>query len=858
MVSFEHPRIFILVATVLVSIAGMFYFCKKKDKPDHIEGGINTNIGQTPVPEENGRENVWYKNEMQLTDIDLTRESLSSKSIAFSEFQKKIFKNVISFEIDIPSEQKYVPGQALCLGGQLYVTNNHNIPTFDVTEMRVITMCAKDGVNSNQTFKICVGDIKRFPEKDLVVLRLRHLPPRRDISSLFMKRTAGIFNGSYVKNDKGAFYSNDVRNIKFMEKHPFNIEIKGKFDTFVGYPRASTNFGDCGMPLLIQSSYGYAIAGIHVATNQLSTTSFALAIDQELVKDLMGQDPFFRVQSGSKDLISAPSVTRELGPLDKKSVFRYIPEGVATVYGSFQGFRGKGKSRVENSPMSYFLSNYGYKIKFFKPEMKSWEPWNIAASKMVAKKADLDTNILDLCVKHYIKDVEDNLIDPENISMCMVLDDFSAINGAQVAYIDKMNRNTSAGNPWKKSKKHFMEACEPQYGMLDPVTVDDEIMERVVEIIARAENLEQTHPNFCAHLKDEPVSLKKAKMKKTRVFTGAPMDYIIVARKYCLGFIRLVQNERLAFEAAPGTIAQSLEWQELFEFIGQFGHDRIVAGDFVGYDTSMVPPEVVAAFKVIYHFSVASGNFEQKDLNVVAVLAMDTAFAMVDYNGDLVMFHGINPSGNPLTVILNSIVNSLRNRYVYYLLNPEHDLNTFRKHVALITYGDDNIMGVSPEAPWFNHTAIVEVYGTINIEYTMADKEAESVPFINIYDADFLKRKWRFCDVLGCHVAPLNEESIEKMLMVWTRSKSIPEEVQAMSVISAAVSEYFFYGRETFERKRDLLMKMVEVLDWKVYVEDSTFPTWGELLERFKRCSKHCKLYPRYFPEEIGDGFVEI
>jgi hypothetical protein len=110
---------------------------------------------------------------------------------------------------------------------------------------------------------------------------------------------------------------------------------------------------------------------------------------------------------------------------------------------------------------------------------------------------------------------------------------------------------------------------------------------------------------------------------------------------------------------------------------------------------------------------------------------------------------------------------------------------------------------------------------------------------------------------LGCHVAPLNEESIEKMLMVWTRSKSIPEEVQAMSVISAAVSEYFFYGREIFEEKRNLLIKMVDTLDWKIYVEDSTFPTWGELLERFKRCSKHCKLYSSYFEEVEGEGFAE-
>jgi len=847
MQSFKHPRVFVLVATILASVVGMLYFSKKEEEPRHTEGGISTNTGNTPEPECNGRENVWYKNEMELTDLDLTRESLSSKSASFADFQKRIFRNVIGFKIDLPDTNMYIPGQALCLGGQVYITNNHNVPEFKSTKMQVIVMNGKDGVNSNQTFKLNDCDVKRYPERDLAVLYLRHLPPRRDISMYFMKRCTGVFNGAYIKNENGLFSSNTVRNVRFLHDHPFNIEIKGKFDTFVGNPKEQTQFGDCGMPLLVTSEYGYAIAGIHVATNHIASTSFALALDSDIITKLKQGNIFCQVQSGAKDFLSSDSAPRAVGPLAKKSVFRYIPEGVATIHGSFTGFRGKGKSRVENTPMSHFLSKKGYKIKYFKPEMKSWEPWNIAASKMVAKKADIDTDILDLCVKHYIQDVENALLDPENVSMCMVLDDFTTINGAQVAYVDKMNRNTSAGNPWKKSKKHFMTACLPQHGMLDPVEVDDEIMKRVVEIIARAEKLEQTHPNFCAHLKDEPVSLKKAKMKKTRVFTGAPMDYIIVARKYCLGFIRLVQNERIAFEAAPGTIAQSLEWQELFQFITKYGEDRVVAGDFVGYDTSMVPPEVVAAFQVIYHFSVQSGNFSQEDLNVIAVLAMDTAFALVDYNGDLVMFHGINPSGNPLTVILNSIVNSLRNRYVYYLLNPEHDLSTFKEHVSLVTYGDDNIMGVSKDAPWFNHTAIVDAYKSINIEYTMADKEAESVPYINIANADFLKRKWRYDSDLGCHVAPLAETSIEKMLMVWTRSKSVPAEVQAMSVISAAVSEYFFYGREVFENKRRMLMDMVNELDWLVYVEESTFPTWDELEERFKKCSKHCRLFPEYY-----------
>jgi hypothetical protein len=87
----------------------------------------------------------------------------------------------------------------------------------------------------------------------------------------------------------------------------------------------------------------------------------------------------------------------------------------------------------------------------------------------------------------------------------------------------------------------------------------------------------------------------------------------------------------------------------------------------------------------------------------------------------------------------------------------------------------------------------------------MADKEAESVPFIHIDNASFLKRTWRKDDDLGCMVAPLDHDSIEKMLMVWNRSKSVTEEAQGISVISTALREYFFYGKETYNDKLIML-----------------------------------------------------
>jgi succinylarginine dihydrolase len=165
-------------------------------------------------------------------------------------------------------------------------------------------------------------------------------------------------------------------------------------------------------------------------------------------------------------------------------------------------------------------------------------------------------------------------------------------------------------------------------------------------------------------------------------------------------------------------------------------------------------------------------------------------------------------------------------------------VKSFQSNVKLITYGDDNAMGIHPRCSWYNHTAIARKYGEIGIEYTMADKEAESVPFISIDDVSFLKRTWRFEEAVNDYVAPLDRDSIAKSLTVWTYSKTVSEPVQGVDVISSAIREYFFHGREIFEEKRTMLMDICDKLNWTPYVKKSTFPSWQELVENWYKVSE--------------------
>jgi len=225
-------------------------------------------------------------------------------------------------------------------------------------------------------------------------------------------------------------------------------------------------------------------------------------------------------------------------------------------------------------------------------------------------------------------------------------------------------------------------------------------------------------------------------------------------------------------------------------------------------------------------------------LLVVFGIAEDTAYAYINCHGDLVMTYGANPSGHPLTVIINSIVNALYLRYCYIKLNPTKECGTFKEKVTLLTYGDDNVMGVSKSIPWFNHTEMVRVLASIGVEYTMADKESVSRPYINISEVAFLKRTWRWDEDVGAYLCPLDEESIHKMLCVNIPSKTISEEAQMLEVMRSAVDEFFYYGRDRFEREVDFLKQVIATYRLTAEYDLKPFPTWEVLRERFWRASE--------------------
>nr|QDH87658.1 MAG: RNA-dependent RNA polymerase [Picornavirales sp.] len=817
---------------------------------------LSDTIGSRPAAEGNQKESVWMKNDYVTSRDDVNPLSIGWNSLEFSQVLSNLDRNCCTFiaRRDVNGSLVRRNNRAVCVGGQIFMTNNHGLPTDCDIDLEVIFSSPKDGVNPNLRMIIRQNMIYRIPEKDLAFIELRNLPPFKNIAALFPnEKLFGKYTGSYVaKDEMGSsvkfpvnIYSSGQQHVESTDSAKFDREYK------VWWAQADrdTVRGDCGSLMVAQTSFGPTILGIHFLGGGNKVVA-ALAITRADVEQGMKHFGEFHVQNGPPAL-EAKGFPRPLIDLHQKASIRYIPDGSAKVYGSFAGMRANHKSRVTKTYICEAMQSRGYSIKTGAPVMRGWEPWNLALKDMVHPTCNIEEDLLDDCVESFTREILERL-PLDKLKNLMILDNDTAVNGAPgVGFIDKMNRNTSMGNPWKKSKKNFMKAMAENDVWQDGVQFTDDVLDRVDDIIGKYQQGIRTKPNFCAHLKDEAVAFRKIAACKTRVFTGAPADWSLVVRKYLLSFVKLVQDNRYVFEAGPGTICQSLEWEEMYEFLTQHGVDNIIAGDYGKFDKKMIAAFILAAFDIIINIHRAAG-WSEEQLRVLSCIAMDTAFPLVDFNGDLIEFFGTNPSGHPLTVIINSLVNALYMRYCYAKCAPIAEttvmrnssrsffqlffgknkdvaatelrqarmelLCTFKDFVSLMTYGDDNVMGVSSLIPWFNHTTIQTVLASIGVEYTMADKESESVPYISIDDVAFLKRRWRWDADVGAMLAPLEHDSIEKMLTMWVASTTVCAPAQAVDVIESALNEYFFYGKDVYEAKRSMMIDIINETQISAFV----------------------------------------
>jgi hypothetical protein len=580
----------------------------------------------------------------------------------------------------------------------------------------------------------------------------------------------------------------------------------GKYDL-----KFNTKVGLCMSPLVAETTSPYFAAfhlgGIEGTPKGCGGTIIRKQIDESLLRLQTLPGVLIGVSSGTFETEKYGVQFFEGSTIHEKSPLRKLPivDGKTPnieIFGSCKG-RVTYFSDVVTSHISKNVEKVcGVPNKWGKPKFRKGDPWRASLEHSCHPSHGFEGDLLTRAVEDYEYPFHGLLNEyhalRENTRPLTRMETVCGIDGKK--FVDKMPPNTSVGYPLSGAKRKYLTYLDPTLfeGFNCPAELDDIFWKEFDKAIEGYRNGERYYPAFKACLKDEPTKLTK---DKVRVFQAAPIVLQMMTRMYFLPIARIFSLFPALSECAVGVNCMGPDWSELGAHMKHFGEDRILAGDYSKYDLRMPAQVMFAAFRIMIDVAILCG-YSDDDVKIMQGIATDICYPVMAYNGDLIQHIGSNPSGQNLTVYINSIVNSLLFRCAFYNLKGLQTKMHFRDICKLMTYGDDVKGSVKKGHDDFNHLYVAKFFAEHDMKFTMPDKESTPTPFMKDCDADFLKRKNVFCPETGFIMGALDEDSIFKSLHSNLKSKANTREKLAADNIDGALREWFNHGRETYEFRR--------------------------------------------------------
>lgn len=801
-------------------------------------------------------ENVWLQ--PVLEELPKCQKGFTSQM----DMSKAVVKQLVHIEI----------GNRFCNG--LFVGSNMLlIPNHERVSVASNMKIRRDGPGklSGLNFDCLVNpeDCIQVGKSDLCLVYVPRSGDRKDLLPFFPETLTNhkIMTKVYRRTPEGEVVTDKTRISRFGNCATADAEFSAGF---VQYSEPTFG-GQCMSVHLYDSPQSY-IAGFHAA-GVTDTTQGAITrcTRQELLnaKEALGERPtvVWATHSGDMDTSSYGKDFTPRPEILAKSPLNYQENAQVAHFGTMPEGAIRPKSQVVISPASAAVTavtgnvrKHGKPANCRKPgvdegnPIKNWAPYQKYITGAGNAYQEFPADVLTWAFNDYIKEIDglcDTSFGKELLSRVRILDDVETISGVDgLRFVDAMKPTTSMGWPVNKSKKGYLVDLEPDTELYPNTMCPRAIDSETLRLAARAREAwlqdQRSYEFFKTCTKDEPTKITK---DKVRCFQASPVSLQFNIRKYYLTMCHFLSMASLTSECAVGINAQGRGWHELNEHMTKFGTDRIVAGDFSAYDQHMSARMTLLANKVFEHIGRRAG-YSADDIKIMRGAATEISYPVMSLNGELIQLYGSNPSGQNLTVYTNSIVNSLYHRCAFRMIYPCYD-GKFSDAVALMTYGDDVKMSVRRDFSDFNHTRIQQVFAQQGIKYTMADKDSESVPFIEHEDADFLKRgsRWepRYCYVdddgetqQGMWIAELDEDSIFKSLHSNLASKTQTQEEVAVQCIEGAMREWWFFGEEVFNARHAEMKQVVSLLGWDNYMSESFWDnfasresTWMENNEVF-------------------------
>ncbi len=756
----------------------------------------------TPVAETEDSKSAWYVPYPPADSrTDMSRCLTGASSQSFIE--NTIRRSTCNLELERKGKSSFHL-RGLAIGGTMILTCAHAFYNYDgnksslrkpvITGGSVIFPSLIEGRSVKSNFTISDKNLYLNIEEDWAIIVVPGMAPRRSLVDYFLEKNhhfstheESLPGGGTVEMCDGAAHLVSPKGVNNFNSwcRRSSVPLTDGFPP--GYMQGSSFFGEASVAsgvgmsgsTLVTSAGGVSILGIQAMSDErdfrlvvstfIGRTQLKDAIrqleDGSLLNQFSSISRDYLVDENMRVPLMTSTPTRS-NPLN----FPGLEEWNFSFMYTLQQVVGSPSSNFAHPPYREFFRERGYICDKEKP-LFDWKSKRHYLTQVSQISSSIDTSrverISNALISHWIKSYG-----PE-LKLLVPLSLADAINGNdKVTWVERLKMDTSAGYPWNKRKLELLEV-------------------RPVPLTQRASGFEYSlpekmHKQFCTYFfqlisrtpitypykgtqKDEAISPEKNKTRGPRLFCAANLYVIIAGRMLFGSYIRIAQRNPFISWAAVGMNAASKVWGTLWVFISRFGVDRIIAGDYSNFDQNMSPIFTSAAYAIIIALLRHSGNYSHDELSACQSWAFEAIYPTLIIDGDIFSIAGTNPSGNPLTVHINCIVNILFIMYVW--VGVGNNIDEFFIYVRMMTYGDDNLIAVHGKIDNFNYWTIHVELGKIGVKYTPADKSqaVEGKQFDELKDIAFLKRTFEFRE--GFCFAPLDISSIAKTLNCWMRSK---------------------------------------------------------------------------------------
>jgi hypothetical protein len=554
--------------------------------------------------------------------------------------------------------------------------------------------------------------------------------------------------------------------------------------------RVQTSRGDCGSLLVAFDKHLMRkVMGIHIA-GSATGRGFALPVTQEMLQK-------------AKDLFS-PNLAM---PVIGKLIDEVRDSEMITVQGAFSVYGRRSKPIYANETTKIrpsILHGKIMRVKTAPSVMSRYDPRNLASvdplqlgiNKYGKESPRVNHSHLDRITAHLglFFSGRDGVI-PRRI-----LTEHEALNGVDAAeFIDPINMDTSPGYPYNmlvgaKGKRTVIggDLASRSLEVTSPL-LRQALDYRWKEIMEG----KRVPSMWIDTLKDERRSIDKVIAGKTRVFTIPPLCFTLVARRLFGAFNDVFYMSKLEYFSAVGINPDSAEWSILYNRLNSKGGLGF-AGDYAGWDGNLSADFMMQVCELINNWY-DDGDVNKRARRVIFEELIHTTQCARDL---VYSTHHGNPSGNPFTTILNTILHAYYVRYVWLEVAPieYRSLATCEKHVADVSYGDDGAYGVTEEAlRFFNPTTFGATVRTLQLEFTGTDKNTVA-RIDKVGNLSFLKRGFR-TDELGV-IHPIIELQTIGELFNWVKeSRANTLEEATVENANDALAYLYHYGSKSFNMR---------------------------------------------------------